>query len=395
MNRSRLRTLGVVTLAAFGVARCAASASTRRSSRRRPTSWPTNGGNWYNQRYSPLTEIDRSNVANLKGVWRTQLEGSGVGPQYSGEAQPLVVDGVIYVPTGASDLFALDVATGAILWSYRANLDPAIDVVCCGWTSRGVAHGDGRVYLGPARRQARRARREDGRRRVDRASRALARRLLDHERPALLRRPRDHGLLGRRARRARPRESVRRARRRARLDVLHDPGPRRARQRDLAARQRGLAARRRHRVAHAGRRSRARPHLLLDGQPGPRLQRRRAHGRQPLHVVDRRRRSEDRPNTAGTSSRCITTSGTSTARAPSCCSISTIDGRERKRLGAAEQDRLGLHPRSHRRHAARRHRRAARAAGAAPSDGRDATRTRAATRSCRSTSTSRPRAIRS
>jgi quinohemoprotein ethanol dehydrogenase len=110
--------------------------------------WPTNGGNWYNQRYSPLTEIDRSNVANLKGVWRTQLEGSGVGPQYSGEAQPLVVDGVIYVPTGASDLFALDVATGAILWSYKSGLDPAIDVVCCGWTSRGVALGLGRVFLG-------------------------------------------------------------------------------------------------------------------------------------------------------------------------------------------------------------------------------------------------------
>ena len=39
--------------------------------------WPTNGGNWYNQRYSPLTAIDRSNVANLKGVWRTRLGGSG------------------------------------------------------------------------------------------------------------------------------------------------------------------------------------------------------------------------------------------------------------------------------------------------------------------------------
>jgi len=110
--------------------------------------WPTNGGNWYNQRYSPLTEIDRSNVANLKGVWHTKLEGSGVGPQYSGEAQPLVVDGVIYVPTGASDLFALDVATGKILWSYKSGLDPAIDVVCCGWSSRGVALGEGRIFLG-------------------------------------------------------------------------------------------------------------------------------------------------------------------------------------------------------------------------------------------------------
>jgi alcohol dehydrogenase (cytochrome c) len=110
--------------------------------------WPTNGGNWHNQRYSPLTEIDRSNVADLKGVWRARLEGSGVGPQYSGEAQPLVIDGVIYVQTGASDVFALDVTTGQTLWSYKSGLDPAIDVVCCGWTSRGVAHGNGRIFVG-------------------------------------------------------------------------------------------------------------------------------------------------------------------------------------------------------------------------------------------------------
>jgi quinohemoprotein ethanol dehydrogenase len=113
------------------------------------TDWPTNGGNWYNQRYSPLAQIDRGNVANLKGVWRTRLGGSGAGPAHSGEAQPLVVDGLIYVPTGASDLFALDVASGSIVWQHRANLEEATGtVVCCGWTSRGVAHGDGRIYLG-------------------------------------------------------------------------------------------------------------------------------------------------------------------------------------------------------------------------------------------------------
>ena len=51
-----------------------------------PTSgWPTNGGDWYNRRYSPLTQIDRSNVGKLKGVWRTRLGGSGVGTKYSGE----------------------------------------------------------------------------------------------------------------------------------------------------------------------------------------------------------------------------------------------------------------------------------------------------------------------
>jgi alcohol dehydrogenase (cytochrome c) len=110
--------------------------------------WPTNGGNWYNQRYSPLTEITRDNVARLKGVWRARLDGSGVDPKYSGEAQPIVFDGVLYVVTGADDVFAIDVETGAHLWSYRANLDQTIDTVCCGWSSRGVALGDGKVYVG-------------------------------------------------------------------------------------------------------------------------------------------------------------------------------------------------------------------------------------------------------
>ena len=112
------------------------------------TGWPTNGGNLYNQRYSPLTAINRDNVSQLKGVWRTHLNGSGLETKYSGEAQPLVHDGVIYISTGADDVFALSVATGAILWQYSAKLDPDLSTVCCGWTNRGVALGDGKVFIG-------------------------------------------------------------------------------------------------------------------------------------------------------------------------------------------------------------------------------------------------------
>ena len=50
--------------------------------------------------------------------------------------------------TGASDVFALDVESGKTIWKYDGNLDDEINTVCCGWTSRGVAIGDGRVYLG-------------------------------------------------------------------------------------------------------------------------------------------------------------------------------------------------------------------------------------------------------
>ena len=110
--------------------------------------WRTNGGNIFNQRYSPLESLNRGNVAGLKGVWRTHLNGSGLGPQYSGEAQPVVHDGRIYISTGANDVFALDVATGAIVWQYAARLDPKLTSICCGWTNRGVALGDGKVFFG-------------------------------------------------------------------------------------------------------------------------------------------------------------------------------------------------------------------------------------------------------
>lgn len=110
--------------------------------------WLTNGGNLYNQRYSPLTAINRDNVKNLKAVWRTHLNGSGIGAQYSGQAQPLMYDGVLYTVTGNDDVFALDVKTGTILWTYEPKLDPARVHVCCGWISRGLGLGDGKVYVG-------------------------------------------------------------------------------------------------------------------------------------------------------------------------------------------------------------------------------------------------------
>jgi alcohol dehydrogenase (cytochrome c) len=110
--------------------------------------WLTNGGNLWNQRHSPLTQINRDNVAELKGVWRARLDGSGVDTQYSGEAQPIVYDGVLYVITGADDVFAIDIESGERLWKYTAGLDPTNDVICCGWTSRGVGIGDGKIYVG-------------------------------------------------------------------------------------------------------------------------------------------------------------------------------------------------------------------------------------------------------
>jgi quinohemoprotein ethanol dehydrogenase len=110
--------------------------------------WATNGGSTFNQRYSSLDQIDDSNVSQVKGVWRTHLRNSATGAKYSAEAQPIEWKGTIYVPTGMDDVFAVNADSGEILWQYKANLDQTISTVCCGWSSRGVAIGQGLVYLG-------------------------------------------------------------------------------------------------------------------------------------------------------------------------------------------------------------------------------------------------------
>jgi len=110
--------------------------------------WLKSGGNLFNQNYSPLTQINRDNVDKLKAVWRASLDGSGNGAKYSGEAQPIVHDGFIYIVTGANDVFAIGVKTGETHWKYEAKLDEKISTVCCGWTSRGLALGDGKIYVG-------------------------------------------------------------------------------------------------------------------------------------------------------------------------------------------------------------------------------------------------------
>jgi quinohemoprotein ethanol dehydrogenase len=110
--------------------------------------WDTNGGSTMNQRYSFLKQITTANVRQLTGVWRTHLGGSGTAAKYSGEGQPIVWKGVIYVTTGNDDVSALSVATGKIIWTHKSNISQKISTVCCGWLNRGVGLGDGLVYLG-------------------------------------------------------------------------------------------------------------------------------------------------------------------------------------------------------------------------------------------------------
>jgi quinohemoprotein ethanol dehydrogenase len=110
--------------------------------------WYTNGGSLLNQRYSPLTQINKTNVNGVKAVWRSSLRGSGMSPRAGNQAQPLVYDGVIYIMTGDNDAFAVSVETGAVLWEYKAQIDPKVARPCCSWVGRGLGLGEGKVFIG-------------------------------------------------------------------------------------------------------------------------------------------------------------------------------------------------------------------------------------------------------
>jgi len=109
--------------------------------------WITNGGNVSNARYSSLNQINTTNVANLKIAWHVHLDGSGMAAKYSAEGTPLVYNGIMYVPTGNSDVFALDAATGDRIWTYHSGINQTVNTACCGWDNRGVAIGDGKIFV--------------------------------------------------------------------------------------------------------------------------------------------------------------------------------------------------------------------------------------------------------
>ncbi|MCZ8534315.1 PQQ-binding-like beta-propeller repeat protein [Psychrobacillus psychrodurans] len=111
------------------------------------TEWTTHGGDYYNRRYSMLNQITTENIGDLKPTWVSSL-GSGAENKYSGEATPIVVEGIMYIATGANDIFAIDAKTGEQIWAYTPEIPQEMDTVCCGWTTRGVAVGDGKVYAG-------------------------------------------------------------------------------------------------------------------------------------------------------------------------------------------------------------------------------------------------------
>jgi PQQ-dependent dehydrogenase (methanol/ethanol family) len=102
--------------------------------------WPSYGGTVSAWRYSALNQINASNVKKLVPVWAFQT-----GDYQNGlQSTPIVLNGVLYLTSNRDDVFALDGATGRLIWEYKYQALPGSATR----QNKGVAVSDGEVFVG-------------------------------------------------------------------------------------------------------------------------------------------------------------------------------------------------------------------------------------------------------
>ena len=106
--------------------------------------WAMQAGDMFNQRYSKLKQIDKSNVGKLQVAWTFST-----GVLRGHEGSPLVIDGMMYIHTPfPNKVFAVNLDDQKIVWKYEPKQDPAvIPQMCCDTVYRGLAYAEGKILL--------------------------------------------------------------------------------------------------------------------------------------------------------------------------------------------------------------------------------------------------------
>ncbi|HNF65589.1 MAG TPA: PQQ-binding-like beta-propeller repeat protein [Plasticicumulans sp.] len=135
----------LVLLSAFGLAAPALAGAVDdarlRDAAQESGNWLSYGRDYGQQRFSPLTQINRETIGRLVPKWIYQT-----GTTASFQATPIVVDGVLYLSMPFDHVAAIDAASGRELWRYEHQR--RTPKMCCGPASRGVAVAYGKVFIG-------------------------------------------------------------------------------------------------------------------------------------------------------------------------------------------------------------------------------------------------------
>jgi PQQ-dependent dehydrogenase (methanol/ethanol family) len=110
-----------------------------------PKDWVMPAGDYANTRYSKLNQINAQNVGKLQVAWTFST-----GVLRGHEGGPLIIGNMMYVHAPfPNNVYALDLSQDQkIVWKYEPKQDPnVIPVMCCDTVNRGVAYGDGKIFL--------------------------------------------------------------------------------------------------------------------------------------------------------------------------------------------------------------------------------------------------------
>ena len=89
--------------------------------------WRFYAGDGGHTQYTALDQIDAGNVNELEVAWRWQAENSAERPFFNFESTPIMIGGVLYTSTGASEVAAVDAATGETIWLYTPQPKPGAE----------------------------------------------------------------------------------------------------------------------------------------------------------------------------------------------------------------------------------------------------------------------------
>ena len=109
-----------------------------------PGNWLSHGRTYAEERYSPLAQINPETVDDLGLAWAFDLE-----TQRGLEATPLAIDGILYFTGTWSVVYAVDGASGKLLWRHDPHVPRKVArKVCCDVVNRGVAAWQDKIFVG-------------------------------------------------------------------------------------------------------------------------------------------------------------------------------------------------------------------------------------------------------
>ena len=141
----RTTVLGLAILASAAMSSIVAQADSQLDGlMKSPSNWAAQAGDYANHRYSPLKQINENNVGKLQVAWTMST-----GVLRGHEGAPLVIGDTMYIHSPfPNKVIAINLKDQTFLWQYQPKQDDSVvSVMCCDTVNRGLAYGDGKIFL--------------------------------------------------------------------------------------------------------------------------------------------------------------------------------------------------------------------------------------------------------